>query len=215
MALSDDAYNYMKKKILSLEWYPDQSVLEQDVADAIEISRTPVRAAFNQLIEEGYLVRKVNKGVYVSHNFMSKDDFKERLETIEVLINHSLQRLETADFEFPTEVLYEALQAMERKITDEYVEFVEIELDFWNHILSTFDNSYTRSIIRLTFDESFHQSDYIGRVLSGSRKEVLTHLTTLTSHLERGDYVKARREVRILFNQLIVNVYQGSKDMRI
>jgi DNA-binding GntR family transcriptional regulator len=62
--LKEQAYHQIRKQILNLEIQPNQRIVEQDLAEQLNISRTPIREAINQLVSEG-LVRMVpRKGCY-------------------------------------------------------------------------------------------------------------------------------------------------------
>ncbi len=61
------AYSYVKDRILSLAYKPGQYLTDATVAGEVGISRTPVREAFQRLENEGLLVNESRKGwrVYV------------------------------------------------------------------------------------------------------------------------------------------------------
>jgi DNA-binding GntR family transcriptional regulator len=59
------AYDYAKQRILDATWPGGELVSEGDVADALRISRTPVREAFLQLESEGLLRLYPKRGALV------------------------------------------------------------------------------------------------------------------------------------------------------
>ena len=56
----------IRRAIIALELKPNQSISENEVATALEISRTPVREAFIRLIEEGLLVSFPQIGTFIA-----------------------------------------------------------------------------------------------------------------------------------------------------
>jgi len=66
-ALSDIAYRYITKKLMTPELVAGQKISEHQIAEACGISRTPVRQAIRQLIEEGLLYQIARSGTYVAH----------------------------------------------------------------------------------------------------------------------------------------------------
>ena len=78
--LKEQAYHQIRKQILNLEIQPNQRIVEQDLAEQLNISRTPIREAINQLVSEG-LVRMVpRKGCYcIFINQTQKDVYKRQV----------------------------------------------------------------------------------------------------------------------------------------
>ena len=63
--LEERAYALLKEKLLSGAYYPGAHLVERDIAEQLEMSRTPVRWALRQLENEGYLERLGNRGFCV------------------------------------------------------------------------------------------------------------------------------------------------------
>lgn len=66
MSLKNKAYNYIKSNIIKNEFKPGSFLIEKEIADILEISKTPVREAFSQLDEEGWVKIVPRKGVVVT-----------------------------------------------------------------------------------------------------------------------------------------------------
>lgn len=63
--LGDHVYAAIKRMILANELEPGVRIKQQDIADRLGVSRTPVQAAFSRLERELLLVSKPNCGVMV------------------------------------------------------------------------------------------------------------------------------------------------------
>lgn len=204
------AYEYMKKKIEQSEWLAGQPIKEQDISQELGMSRTPVRQAFVQLEEENYIEHLDNKGVVVAPKKISKKDFQEAVEFFELMSLHYLQEIERKEIDYATSDLEEALQRMqEKKVTGEGSDFLKAELEFWNEFLTYAGNDYNVSLMMQTLHTVFEQKGYIQDVIHSSQTEKIVHLSQLVIYLENNDYPYARRELRILFNQMIMNIFQG------
>lgn len=204
------AYEYMKKKIEQSEWLAGQPIKEQDISQELGMSRTPVRQAFVQLEEENYIEHLDNKGVVVAPKKISKKDFQEAVEFFELMSLHYLQEIERKEIDYATSDLEEALQRMqEKKETGEGSDFLKAELEFWNEFLTYAGNDYNVSLMMQTLHTVFEQKGYIQDVIHSSQPEKIVHLSQLVIYLENNDYPYARRELRILFNQMIMNIFQG------
>ena len=56
---------YVKEKILSKEMFPGYRIMEDEIANELGVSRTPLRRALAQLQYEGFLYIVPNRGTYV------------------------------------------------------------------------------------------------------------------------------------------------------
>jgi DNA-binding GntR family transcriptional regulator len=56
------AYEYVRKKILSMEFMPGEYITDSRVASELNISRTPVREAFQRLENDSLLISEVRRG---------------------------------------------------------------------------------------------------------------------------------------------------------
>lgn len=82
--LQDQAYEYVKGRIMNLDLKPGQYLTDSQVAKDLEFSRTPVREALRRLEQEGLLINKGRRGWKV-YTLSLKDihdvfDLKEAIE---------------------------------------------------------------------------------------------------------------------------------------
>lgn len=80
---TDQAYDSLKAKILSLELLPGMKLNEADLADELGISRTPLREAIARLTQEGLVTAHSRRGAYVTR--LNRDEVVEILEVREAL----------------------------------------------------------------------------------------------------------------------------------
>lgn len=76
------AYQFIREQILTRAYLPGQPLRGQEIAEAIGISRTPIREAFG-LLEENGLVHKTSWGVVV--RAMTLSDIEDLFKVREVL----------------------------------------------------------------------------------------------------------------------------------
>ena len=65
--LKNVAYDYLLDAIMSHELKPGQAIVEQDISDRLNISRTPIREAFKQLESEGLVRHLPSRGTFVTN----------------------------------------------------------------------------------------------------------------------------------------------------
>ena len=102
------AYNFLRKAILEHKMPPGSPIVEQNVSNLLEISRTPVREALKQLEAEGLIQVSPTRGYYVTEINL--------LDVVEIFeIRLALESL--------------ALKTAINKITDEDIEEMEAQLN--------------------------------------------------------------------------------------
>lgn len=85
-SLTDKAYNHIKDWIISFRLKPGSHLSIQDLADALGISRTPVREALSRLEQEHLVVRSPMKGFVVKAlDLQEIEDLFEVRSVIELL----------------------------------------------------------------------------------------------------------------------------------
>ena len=66
VSLKDKAYTAIKDAIVSVKLKPGTPLIETQLAEELGISKTPVRAALEELEREGFVTRILFKGTYVT-----------------------------------------------------------------------------------------------------------------------------------------------------
>jgi GntR family transcriptional regulator, rspAB operon transcriptional repressor len=101
------AYKKIREGIIAQRWRPGDPLAEQQIAEELSVSRTPVREALHALAREGLVDIFPSRGTFVSS--MSTDDLREIYqfrEALEVqLVRLVVQRATEADMIELEEVL--------------------------------------------------------------------------------------------------------------
>ncbi len=66
MTKRDEAYEYIKKEIVSGKLKPNEPIREREIAETSQISRTPIREALRDLEAEGVVVSFPVRGTFVA-----------------------------------------------------------------------------------------------------------------------------------------------------
>jgi DNA-binding GntR family transcriptional regulator len=65
LSRNEAAYSSIKRMILTGQLGPGRKLVHEDMAEALNVSRTPVREALERLFQEGFVTRLPRRGFYV------------------------------------------------------------------------------------------------------------------------------------------------------
>lgn len=181
------AYEWLKKKIITLEFPMGSPLLESDICRETGLGRTPVREAVQQLASEGLISIRPRKGTFVSDiNFL---DFDNLLEARIMLETHVIRKL--ADIITPkqTEQLRMLFADVPELIDKGDINgLLVIERSFHQSLVSFLENPYLDSMAERIYDlveRTWHLS-FKRRTKSDLASTLNEHLIIL-KELEGGD----------------------------
>ena len=85
----EKTYDFLKSNILSGHFKPGRRLIEEDLAEELGVSRTPVREAFHKLELEGLITPLETRGFIVPKD--SKGEMEELFEIRSILEGHALR----------------------------------------------------------------------------------------------------------------------------
>lgn len=206
--LDQIAYEYIVDRIESGQLFEREHITEQKIANELEISRTPIRRAFERLEEDNYLENIANMGVRVKVQKLTAIDFQNRLDFFERLINHYLFDLEKREIALDLEEITEQVLQMEAVKSDDDQTFDKYEFQYWKNILAHEQNRYSVKVLLNTLREIFDVDGQLQYIMKDSRTLKINHYQKIIDYLKEENYAYARREIRILVNQLKLNVIE-------
>jgi DNA-binding GntR family transcriptional regulator len=145
-SMVDAAYEEMRRRILDNEWSPGRQALEQEIALALGMSRTPVREALIRLQNEGLVEVVPRRGVRVLP--VSPTDMREIyqiLTALECAAVEILGRRKPSAAELKP--LVEATRLMDRALKAD-------DLDAW----AAADEHFHRQLIELAGNRQLQQT---------------------------------------------------------
>lgn len=206
--LDQVVYEFIVREIESGQLLEREHITEQNIANRLNISRTPVRKAFERLVSDEYLENIENIGVRVKVPTLTSEDFQNRIDFFERTVNHYLFDLEKTEVIFDVTNLYRCLNLMDTNLKQQENNFNQAEFRYWETVLSYETNKYTRKILLSTVRECLEVTGYIKDIMKDSQALKVKHYNQIMDYLKLGDYKRSRREIRILLNQLKLNVIE-------
>jgi len=199
-SIKEIAYEKIKKQIILGHIKPGSWLREQDLADAMEISRAPIREAFNQLERDGFIEILPRKGArVVSISVKEVEDIFEIRETLESLAiqkslkNISLDRLNQIAIKF---------ERFKSRPSEKPVrlEYLSLDKEFHDLLIQHCNNKMLIDLLAAIQEKvhwlrgfsldnySFAQSieEHISIIDAIQRKNEKLVLSNLVRHLERA-----------------------------
>lgn len=182
--MRDQAFQWLKKKIITLEYPMGSALVESDICRELGIGRTPVREAIQQLATEGLMSILPRKGTFVSN--VSFWDFEKLLETRVMLETHVAKHLAVSITPEQANNLKSLFDDVPRFLQQHNLdELLKIDRKFHQGMVALLDNPYLDSIAE-------HIYDLVTRTwyLSFRKRSQDDLALTLQDHLEILKYLE-------------------------
>ncbi|MGX6979788.1 GntR family transcriptional regulator [Vagococcus elongatus] len=193
--------DYLMTQITNGKLTPKMKLNEVDVALELNVSRSPVRAAFKKLESLGYLEIRPNKGAFVREKNLTQQEFIDRMQVFELLFSQYMFDVERWEQIFSEEKilpLTEKLTEVQKTEEQEY-----LIKDLLTEILIFQKNHYYRELMMTIVDEflaadfsrySIRQADLMSLFIK--------FLSSIVSNLLLRKYAYARKEIRLFVNRV-------------
>lgn len=119
-SLNEAAYSIIREKILHGGYELGSRIREDDLAEEISISRTPVREAINRLVADGIIIKKSQRGLYLidPDPEQIKDNIDIRISLEKLAVEKCIERSTDEDIAAISNSLKEFEKALEEKDYD-------------------------------------------------------------------------------------------------
>ena len=139
ISASEYVYNQLKEEIMFLELLPGQSIIEVDTSKRFNVSRTPVRAAFNRLESEGLVLIKPKYGSFVT--LIDIDEISDLMymrEKLELAVLMDVEHITKSQEVKLNVLLLQQLQILNSDIdkNDKAKKFLEADNEFHSMLFS-------------------------------------------------------------------------------
>jgi DNA-binding GntR family transcriptional regulator len=164
-SLQDLAYASIKEGILTLGFLPGVQLSEAELAEQLQVSKTPVREALKRLEQEGLVHIVPRRGVFVTE--ISVLDIREISEVRGTLIGlaaeYAARTVSDADLEEARAILEAGDLALEQGNDEQWLKENE---QFHNWLMSKADNKRLRRLLA-NLDEQFQRVQRLAASMPG------------------------------------------------
>jgi len=212
-SLVDEAYEQIRRRILDNTWPPGHRALEQEVALALGMSRTPVREALLRLQSEGLVEVIPRHGMRVQP--VSPNDMHEIyqiLTALECMAAELLAQRKPSDQEL--EPLVAATQAMDKALKAEDLEaWAEADERFHAHLVELAGNRHLQATVLNYWDRAHRARMFTLRLRPKPVNSTREHMQ-MVERLRAGDAAGAAtvtRAHRERANRELVTIFERFK----
>lgn len=186
-SLTDWTYGFIKGKILNLELKPGSQIHIDEVADELDLSRTPIREAFLRLGNDGLLEVQPRVGYFVAD--ITEDDIRDLFEIREIIEARAANKAATllTDDELMEIKKFhdESRIAVEQGDLDLFLKF---EMKFHNYLQIHIHNKRLTAVMDSLTDLTYRERMISIRSLENVKETLLEHERILNALMERdGD----------------------------
>ncbi|MEG9295909.1 GntR family transcriptional regulator [Mangrovibacillus sp. Mu-81] len=192
-SLAEQAFNLIKKEIISGKLAPAEELPEKKLAQELGISRTPVREALRRLAVEGLVVLSDQKIATVA-SFTEEDamHFMEIRKLLEVYNLEAVSPLKNEVFE----KIKENMDAQLKAITaGRYEEFIDLDREFHLLLAGENPNPRLRALIQSVNTGVNRAFLVLSNTLQVSAMEAYGEHKRIVDALEVGMIEEAKREM--------------------
>jgi len=186
-ALSQRVYDDLKKMIVSGDLIPGNRLNQKELADKLGVSRTPLLAAFNKLIQENLLESTPNRGVYVKQLSLMEiaDLYDIRLQLEPLGAQKAAEHVDGQMIQELSNILNEYEEAVK---IDNVLRIIQLDALFHSSIMKFSKNSFLYNMV-VNFD-IIMVSNRIG-LLNEHHKSLEEHKALLVA-ISDGNTEKAK-----------------------
>ncbi|MFW6238732.1 MAG: GntR family transcriptional regulator [Bacillota bacterium] len=193
--LRKQVYEVLREAILSGKLKPGEKITEVEIAEQLNVSRTPVREAIRMLELEECIVIVPQRGVFVAGIRSTKeidDIFQVRAELEGLAASLAAQNISREQLDKLEDYISQIKDCIEN---DDLQSCVKIDISFHQIIYEASDNAWLQKILDSLFEQMTRfRSESLS--LEGRMEKALDEHEKLGSALEEGDEEEARRLAR-------------------
>jgi len=202
--LSQKVYRVLKTEIVKGSLKPGTKLLESQIANQMDISRTPIREAFRKLAAEGFVKITPNYGIVVSET--SLEDLREVLQIRMVLeglaARFAAKKIKSEEIGKLEKIIEQMSLSISR---NDVLSYSKLNGKFHDLILNICGNKRLKQICRNLSDRA-HRFRIRSLRVSGRLKYSLEEHRSILEALKRGNSLQADRLSRLHIVKILDNI---------
>lgn len=208
MTMKHQIYKIIKDEICNGHYPPGYWLQEKELAAKMDVSRSPVREALKQLVDEGLAIDYPNKGVFVKE-FTSKDieeiyDVRIMLESY--AIKNSVKLITSNDIKVLRELIDNLSECYDKNDLNQYIEY---DTELHQYIIKMSGNSLVMDIYKRIYSQTQQFRIYSLTTQKRFDNSIIEH-KTIVENIFAGKWEKAdeinRRHLALAREEIIDHI---------
>lgn len=195
-SLAEQAYNLIKKEIISGRLKDNEPLPEEKLAKELGISRTPLREALRKLGMEGLVVAQKGKPAIVAT--FTREDSLEFMEIRSILeIDNIVKIISTVDHLFIDELKENVEKQLQAVREDDFPTFLELDREFHLLLASKNNNKKYREMIHQMNTGVNRAFLILSNTITASANEACQEHIEIVEALESKDVHLAKKKMTV------------------
>jgi DNA-binding GntR family transcriptional regulator len=181
-------YENLRRRIISVELAPGSPIIESEFAEALGVSKTPIREALRQLERDGFVVNVPSRGSMISH--ITSQEIHDVFQIREIIEAGSAKRSaqngaseEIRELRAGNEALQEDLESVE-----EYVQEWGVWEDIHQAVVRSLGNVGLQEVYQGLLDRILRIRNYYGKQLTRRRyHDIIVEHNAIADAIIQGD----------------------------
>lgn len=208
----EQVYHFIRQKILSGEWETEMKIIEREISETLQVSRSPIRRALQRLHEENLIDLIPYKGAFVAQKKLPRKEFVERLQLLEVLLINMFGKIEQSELGLPLKEMDRLLSQLEEAVQDKskeqdifplLFEYIDISLSMQNN------RYYYNLMVKLVKEIVQTFRAYISYPSNAFHAYLIASLRKQWQFCVDKDYIQLRKEIHRAFNHILTGFTHG------
>lgn len=212
--LTDEAYDIIKMRIIDLHYRPGEVLFTQQLAQELNLSRTPVREALVKLSQEGLL------GQTDSRKFQVTDITKESIVEIYSLrecfelaaVGHVIAHIDRNDIEAMQSIINRMNESLKKGDADM---FFSLDNEFHSYLIRKYNNRFLINFVNQLTDHQ-QRIRYVTFFVSNRMNSTISEHQHILECLKSKDLSEASSAIKAHLSNAESEVlsFMDSKDFR-
>ena len=197
---SDTAYESVKKDIINNELKGGEIISEKEFADKLQMSRTPVRSAFQKLAVEGFIKILPSRGAIIQEMSIKEanDIYDLRISVETFVLKKAFALITQKDINNLRDIIENQRNAYINGNIDKCMESMEHDIKFHGYFSNLYENNKIKEVI-LNFRERLTAYGYLALIKPGRIYTTLNEHEKVVDALEKRDLRAAIENLEIHF----------------
>ncbi|WKA57002.1 GntR family transcriptional regulator [Planococcus shenhongbingii] len=194
--LAEQAYEYIKKLIITGELKPGEELPEERLAVELGISRTPLREALKRLAVDALIELRKTRPAIVAK--FTRQDVVEIMELRKLLEIQGLEKLSKADQKrFVDELKENAVQQWKMIQKKDFVIFMDLDQEFHSLLCRSHKNRRLKEIIKGINTGGSRAFMLLSDAIADSAEKAYAEHQAIIDAIEKGNIDEAKQQLAI------------------